>query len=315
MAKYRNQLPQLGDHVFLTDSGLETTLIFHVGVDLPEFAAFVLLDDEQWTEWMRAYFLRHMAIAREAGAGFVAEAPTWRANPDWASKLGYDRNALAEANRRAVAMLSELRAGYEAQTGAPFVISGNIGPRDDGYHPSALMGPEEAERYHSEQVSTFAETDADMVSAFTMTHTGESIGITRAAQSLGLPVVISFTVETDGTLPSGMALGAAIAEVDSATGDGPAYYMVNCAHPSHFEAVLDPGQAWVGRIRGIRANASRLSHAELDAAEQLDAGDPEELGADYARLRSTFPHFSVLGGCCGTDDRHVAAISRACVPA
>jgi S-methylmethionine-dependent homocysteine/selenocysteine methylase len=253
-----------------------------------------------------------MAIAREAGAGFVAEAATWRANPDWAARLGYDRDTLAEVNRRAIAMLSELRAEYEAGTGAPFVISGCVGPRDDGYKPSALMEPDEAQRYHSEQISTFAETEADMVSALTMTNTAEPVGITRAARRLGLPVVVSFTVETDGTLPSGMALGEAIAEVDDVTGGAPAYYMVNCAHPSHFEAVLDPAEPWVHRIRGIRANASRRSHAELDRAEALDAGDPEELGADYARLRSRFGHFTVLGGCCGTDDRHVAAISRAC---
>ena len=315
---YRSGLPQLGDDVFLTDSGLETTLIFLDGIDLPEFAAFVLLDDADGagtgTERLRQYFLRHMAIAEEAGAGFVAEAATWRANPDWAAKVGYDSAALADVNRRAIEMLAEMREGYESRTGRPFVISGCIGPRDDGYNPSALMTPEEARDYHAEQIATFAATDADMVSAFTMTHAGEAIGIALAARDAGIPSVISFTVETDGSLPSGDSLGAAIIEVDEATGGAPAYYMVNCAHPSHFADALEAGSPWVGRVRGVRANASRRSHAELDEAEDLDPGDPDELASEYAGLRGRLPQLTVLGGCCGTDDRHVAAISAACVP-
>lgn len=313
MAKYRDRLPQLGNETFLTDGGLETTLIFNEGIDLPKFAAFVLLDDEAGTERLRGYFRQYMAIAADAGVGFVAEAATWRANPDWASKLGYDREALAAANRRAIALLVDLRPEYEAVAQAPFVISGCVGPRDDGYDPSSLMEPDEAERYHSEQISTFAGTEADLVSAITMTHSGEAIGIARAAQTVGMPVVVSFTVETDGRLPSGTALGDAIAEVDGATGGGPAYYMVNCAHPAHFATVLDSDEPWVERIRGIRANASRRSHAELDEATELDSGDPEELGREYAGLRARQVGLTVLGGCCGTDDRHVTAISRACI--
>jgi homocysteine S-methyltransferase len=314
MAKYRGKLPQLGDGIFLTDSGLETTLIFSEGVELPEFAAFVLLQDAEGRERLQRYYRQHMAIAQEAHAGFVAEAVTWRANPDWGRKLGYDHDGLDRVNRDAIAMLADLRPDYEAQVGAPFVISGSIGPRGDGYDPSELMEPDEAERYHADQISMFVDTKADLVSAWTMTHAGEAIGITRAAQRLGMPVVISFTLETDGALPSGMSLGTAINEVDSETGAGPAYYMINCAHPSHFESVLDPGQAWVGRIRGIRANASSKSHAELNDSEVLDSGDPVELGGQYASLLARFPHFTVLGGCCGTDDRHVAAISTACIP-
>ncbi len=306
---YRDRLPQLDGGVFLTDSGLETALIFLEGVELPLFAAFALLDSEEGTDRLRRYFQRHAAIAEEAGVGFVAEAATWRANPDWASQLGYDSAALDRLNRQAVGMLADLRDGFG---GGPFVISGCVGPRGDGYSPETLMTPDEAQRYHGEQIGTFADTEADMVTAMTMTHTGEAIGVVRAAVAAGIPVVIGFTVETDGRLPSGETLAEAVTTVDDATGSAPAYYMVNCAHPSHFEDVLAVDEPWVGRIRSIRANASRRSHAELDEAEDLDDGDPDELGADYARLRQAHPQLAVLGGCCGTDDRHVAAISAAC---
>ena len=294
--------------IFLTDGGLETTLIFHDGRELPEFAAFVLLDDEGGRARLGDYFRSYMAIAQRAGHGFIAEAPTWRANRDWGAKVGYDPSGLDRVNRDAIDLLVELRDEYDG----PFVISGNLGPRDDGYKPSSLMTPDEAEHYHTAQIATFAETEADMVSAFTMTHSGEAIGITRAARARRLPVVISFTVETNGALPSGMPLGEAVTEVDEATNDGPAYYMINCAHPTHFKPTLEGGESWVTRIRAVRANASRMSHAELDEAEELDAGDPDEFGALHAELRSRLGHVSVLGGCCGTDDRHVAAISAAC---
>lgn len=306
---YRERLPQLDGGLFLTDSGLETALIFLEGVDLPLFAAFVLLDTEDGTDRLRRYYRRHAAIAEEAGVGFVAEAPTWRANPDWATRLGYDSSALDRVNRQAIDLVAELRDGF---TGGPFVVSGCVGPRGDGYSPEALMTADEAERYHAEQIGTFAAAGADMVTAMTMTHTGEAIGVARAARVAGVPVVIGFTVETDGRLPSGETLGEAVTAVDEATGSGPAYYMVNCAHPSHFEGVLAVDEPWVGRIGSVRANASRRSHAELDEAEDLDDGDPDELGADYARLRQAHPGLNVLGGCCGTDERHVAAISAAC---
>jgi S-methylmethionine-dependent homocysteine/selenocysteine methylase len=312
---YRNRLPQIdgppGGRVFLTDSGLETVLIFLEGIDLPLFAAFVLLDTEEGTERLRQYFLRHTEIARAAGLGFVGESPTWRASPVWATRLGFDRTALDRLNRRAIELLADLRADYERDAGAPFVISGCVGPRGDGYSPNALISPDEAERYHAEQIGTFAATEADMVTAITMTHAGEAIGVARAARSAGMPVVISFTVETDGRLPSGQSLADAIAEVDDATGGGPAYYMVNCAHPTHFEDVLAGGEPWAERIRGLRANASTKSHAELDAATELDAGDPADLGARYAGLRERLPNLNVLGGCCGTDHRHIAAICGA----
>ena len=313
MAKYRQHLPQLTGGLFLTDGGIETTLIFHAGLDLPSFAAFHLLKDEQGTEALRQYFARHAAIARQHGAGFILESATWRASSDWGDKLGYSRRALDAANHKAIALLHELRLDLETDR-SPMVISGCVGPRGDGYDPGVIMSPEEAEAYHAVQIGTFAATEADLVTAITMTNTNEAIGVTRAAMATGMPVVISFTVETDGKLPTGQPLQEAIQEVDAATGRAPAYYMVNCAHPSHFEAVLD-GQAWMERLRGIRANASKRSHAELDEATDLDDGDPVELGQQYRDLRARFSQINVLGGCCGTDHRHIEQIGMACTTA
>jgi len=310
-AKYREHLPQLNGQLFLTDGGLETTLVFHEGWDLPSFEAFVLLDSDRGRQALSSYLDRYAPMAIAAGAGFILESPTWRANPDWAEKLGYGREALARVNRDAIDFLIAIRARYETQT-SPMVISGCIGPRGDGYDAGVATSPEEAENYHAFQIGIFRDAGADLVSAFTMTNSNEALGIARAAKAAGMPCVISFTLETDGRLPTGESLAQAIATVDAATDEGPAYYMINCAHPTHFDHVLAAGGAWVKRLRGIRANSSRCSHAELDNSPELDMGDPVELGEQYADLFRRFPQLNVLGGCCGTDYRHVERISLAC---
>ena len=236
---------------------------------------------------------------------------TWRASVDWGRKLGYEEQGLDEANRDGMTLLAELREELE-RAGVTTVISGCVGPRDDGYDPSAFMNVEEAEGYHAVQVGTLADTAADMVTVLTMTYVEEAIGATHAAKAAGMPCAISFTVETDGRLPSGMSLKEAIEGVEAASGDYPAYYMINCAHPTHFDHVLKAGDPWVHRIRGIRANASTMSHAELDEAEELDAGDPVDLAARYKALRAGLGHINVLGGCCGTDHGHIREIAKEC---
>lgn len=310
MAKYRSALPQLGGDLYLTDGGIETTLIYLEGHELPAFAAFHLLRDSAGAATLRKYFGTYAALAKERAVGCILESATWRANADWGHKLGYGSDELAAANRKAVAMLHEVRRQYESP-GAPMVVSGCIGPRGDGYNPESFMSPAEAERYHAAQAATFRDADADLVTAITMTYPAEAIGVTRAAQAAGMPVVISFTVETDGRLPDGSTLQAAIAEVDAATSNGPAYYMINCAHPTHFTGALTPGAPWVGRIRGLRANASPKSHADLDQATELDRGNPDDLAMQYRRLRALLTNLNVVGGCCGTDHEHVDAICRA----
>ncbi len=308
--RYRNRLPQVDGELFLTDGGIETTLIFHQGIDLPLFAAFGLLTDEEGTDALRRYYEPYLELAREQGLGFVLESPTWRASPRWARELGHSAEQLEDLNRRAIALMEELRDRYESGS-APIVISGCIGPQDDGYDPMTKLSADEARDYHAVQIATFAGTAADMVTAITMTYADEATGIARAAEQAGLPSAISFTLETDGRLPSGKALPEAIEQVDAETGSAPAYYMINCAHPSHFEAVLEGDAAWAQRIRGLRANASTRSHAELDEADELDEGDPDDLGARYAGLKERLPRLNVLGGCCGTDHRHVAAVRDA----
>ena len=311
MSTYRGALPQLSGDIFLTDGGIETTLIFHEGIDLPYFAAFDLLKDDEGTEALRRYYRSYASIARDHGVGFILESATWRASSDWGEKLGYGKDDLAAVNGRAIALLAELRQEFETAR-SKMVISGCVGPRGDGYSPEELMSETEAEAYHHAQIEAFAGAGADMVTAITMTHAEEAIGVTRAAHANGLPVVISFTVETDGSLPSGQPLKHAIQQVDAATGAGPAYYMINCAHPEHFDGSLS-GEAWVTRIRGLRANASRKSHAELDEAEELDIGNPAELGAQKRALRDRLSHLNVFGGCCGTDHRHIGEICKAVV--
>ena len=312
MARYRSALPQLTGDLFLTDGGIESSLMFHDGFDLPHLAAFDLLKRADGRDALRRWFRSHASLAKDHGAGFVLESATWRASADWGEKLGYSRQTLAEANREAIAMLEEIREDYEGKN-TKMVISGCVGPRGDGYDPGVVMSEEEAEDYHAAQIRTFAATAADLVSAITMTNVPEAIGVTRAAQAASMPVVISFTVETDGRLPTGDGLMAAIERVDAATGQGPAYYMINCAHPSHFGSSLCAGGPWVRRLRGLRANASTKSHAELDESEELDDGNPQELGAQCRGLMSRLPHLVVLGGCCGTDQRHIAAIASACI--
>jgi len=312
MHTYRTRLPQLTGGLFLTDGGIETTLIFQDGFELPCFAAFPLLQDARGTEALRQYFVRHATIARNRGVGFILESATWRASADWAAKLGCPAATLAAANRKAIDLLHDVRRDLETPE-SPMVISGCVGPRGDGYRVDVAMTAAEAEAYHADQIGIFAERGADLATAITMTYTNEAIGITRAAAAAGLPTAVSFTVETDGRLPSGESLGEAIQRVDDVTGGTPAYYMINCAHPSHFDHVLATGAAWVERIRGVRANASTRSHAELDEATDLDAGDPVDLAVRYRDLRTRFPHINVLGGCCGTDERHIEQICDHCL--
>jgi homocysteine S-methyltransferase len=303
-------LPHQTDTKFLLDGGCETTLIFHDKIDLPHFASFTLLETQEGTAVLRHYFQRYLELAQSRGLGIILETPTWRASADWGALLGYDADRLATANKRAVELMIEIRDAAQPAD-IPIIVSGCIGPRGDGYVAGAEMTAEEAEAYHRPQIEALKAAGVEMATALTMTYSKEAIGITRAAKAAGIPIVVSFTVETDGNLPTGQPLGDAIAETDRATGEAPIYYMVNCAHPDHFSGVL--AGTWLDRIGGVRANASRMSHAELDEAEVLDEGDPEEFGRLHNALVEILPNVHALGGCCGTDHRHVGAVAHAFV--
>lgn len=291
----------------LTDGGLETSLIFDQGLDLPSFAAFPLVETEDGRAVLRAYFAPYLTVAREHGAGFVLDTPTWRANPDWAALLGYDLDQVRVINVAATVFARELARDLDDVT-----VEGVVGPRGDGYLVDIEMTADEAAQYHLTQVSALAEAGADQVAAVTFTYSTEAVGFLRAAERIGIPAVVSFTLETDGRLPSGQPLRDAITEVDAQTGRAATGFMINCAHPTHFNDVLVSGD-WLQRITGVRANASRMSHAELDAAEELDTGDPDDLAQHYRALVDRLPELRVLGGCCGTDHRHVRAIADACL--
>lgn len=302
-------LPGSGDQRFITDGGLETTLIFQRGLELPNFASFPLLETDSGREILREYFQPYTRLADAAGLGFIFESPTWRSNPRWGQLMGYDADALDAINRRAIEFMQSLRAS-RGEAGRGDLVSGCIGPRDDGYVVADLMTVQQSRDYHRAQAASFAAAGADMVTAMTLNYVAEATGVALAVQECGLPSVISFTTETDGRLPDGTTLAAAIEAVDEATGAAPAYYMVNCAHPDHFRDVLARGETWVRRIGGLRTNASRMSHAELDNAEVLDDGDPVELGQLCLDIQAVLPHIRVLGGCCGTDHRHVGQMCR-----
>jgi homocysteine S-methyltransferase len=286
---------------------METSLIFRQGVDLPAFAAFPLIETESGRVALRTYFEPYLEVARKHGVGFVLGTPTWRANPDWGAELGYDGDRLRAVNRGAAAFVHGL-----AGEAAGVVIEGVLGPRGDGYQVGVEMTPNEAAAYHADQIGTLVEAGVQQLAAITLTYPGEATGFVRVAAREGVPATVGFTVETDGRLPSGHTLRAAIEEVDAATDSAAAGFMINCAHPTHFADALEPGD-WLSRITGIRANASTMSHRELDNAEELDAGDPADLAQRYRTLLDRLPALSVLGGCCGTDDRHISAIADACL--
>ncbi len=304
-------LPQL-DRPFLTDAGLETDILFNRGIDLPHFASVILLKTEDGRRALDDYFRGFLELAKRMGSGIILESATWRASRDWAEPLGLSQAELDALNREAVRMLVRLRETYQSVV-PQIIVSGCIGPRGDGYDPGRIMGVDEAEAYHSHQAAVLASAGADMLTGITMTNVPEAIGLARAARALKAPVAISFTVETDGRLPTGDRLADAVTAVDEAVSAYPAYYMINCAHPTHFASSLDEDGEWTSRIRGVRANASRCSHAELDAMSELDTGDIAELARLYRELRQRFPNINVLGGCCGTDLRHVTAIAEACL--
>jgi homocysteine S-methyltransferase len=303
-------LPQLTGGIFLSDGGLETSLVFLDKIELPHFAAFTLLEDELGRERLMSYYVPYLELCAEMpGAGFILETPTWRANPDWAALLGVDAVRLRAANTQAAQMMCSMRSRWAPRLNGPIVVSGVIGPRGDGYIADAPGSVDEAADYHHGQAEALGAGGVDMLSAVTMTTSAEALGISIAARRLGLPVAISFTVETDGRLPSGESLGDAIERVDASA--PPAYFAINCAHPTHFSGALTAGKPWVERIRGLRANASAKSHAELDESTELDIGDPKDLAQRYRGLKGVLPRLNVLGGCCGTDWRHLRAVRDA----
>lgn len=305
MAKYRTALPQLSDGIFLSYVGMETDLIFNHGIDLPNFASFPLLESDDGREILRRYLADQINLAKQTGIGVLLESATWMANRDRGAAVGYTPKRISMLNDEAIKLMAEVR---DQHGDLPTILSAQVGPRGDSYAPANQMNATEAENYHAEQIEVFSGTDADLISAFTLCYAEEAVGIVRASQRYDMPVAVSFTVETNGCLPTGMTLRDAVETVDEATSEGASYFLINCAHPDHFKHILS-NEPWMNRLKGVIVNASRCSHAELDEAEHIDDGNPKELGEQLGSLRKDFPHFSIFGGCCGTDMRHMEHIA------
>jgi S-methylmethionine-dependent homocysteine/selenocysteine methylase len=294
--------------VSLTDGGIETDLIFHQEQVLPNFSAFVLLDHDDGREALCRYYRPYLQLSADSGLPLVLETPTWRASPDWLTTVGRRPGDVTTVNHDAVGLVDQLRREHGQQDRVS--VSGCVGPRSDDSGP-ATMTAEEAQRYHAPQIEALASAGADRVAALTIGGTAEAVGIVRAAREAAVPVVVSFTVETTGLLPDGTTLGRAIEAVDDATAGAADSFMVNCAHPRHIlEALTAEGQ-WRGRVSGVRANASTRSHQEMDDAADLDEGDPVAFAHESLGLLAHLPALTLLGGCCGTDIRHIREIARA----
>ncbi|GAB5380035.1 MAG: homocysteine S-methyltransferase family protein [Aliiglaciecola sp.] len=302
-------LPHQTNRLFMTDGGLETTMIFHKGLELPYFASFTLLNEPKGRDQLVDYFHGYLSVAEQHDCVMILDTPTWRANADWCELLGLDATQAHRINTQATALMQTIQAGAPR---TPSIISGCIGPRYDGYSAIQQMDQMDAFYYHLPQIESLTQAGVDIISALTINYEQEAIGMVRAAQTCNVPIAISFTTETDGRLPNGSSIESAIENVDKVTGYGPAYYMINCAHPQHFQQALAAGEAWTRRIHGIRLNASKKSHAELDACETLDDGNPEELAQQVKSLKSIHQGINIVGGCCGTDTRHLSAMLNLC---
>jgi len=313
MAKYRNNLPQLSDRLFISYGGLETSLVYYEKISLPCFASFPLLKEKSACEWIKNFLRTFVNIAQKYNVGFILESNTWRASPDWMTKLGYSNEDFININQKSIELLEDIRNEYETDK-FTIVINGCIGPRSDGYNPSFIMTSEQAQEYHSKQIEIFSKTNADMITAFTLTYPEEAIGIVNAAKKFQIPIAISFTLENDGNLLTGQTLKEAIQMVDKVTQNGPIYYMINCVHPSHFQHLFDLNEDWTLRIHGIRGNASKKSHDELVQSTEVDAGNPQEFAEDNLKLLYKLKNLNIFAGCCGTDYRHAEQICKLITP-
>jgi homocysteine S-methyltransferase len=317
----RTKAEQMAERTFLTMGGTETFLQFEQGFPLRDSCGFEVFDDDAAFDELTRQYLEPIAEAALAGGqGLLCDSIVWRASPDWFERLGFSPDDVARVNALAVARTRVAFEGWRSRADVseevmPILVSGDLGPRGDGYRvePSGLT-VEAARSYHRRQIGILAEVGVDLIQAMTMTNVSEAIGIALAAAEYDLPITLSATVETDGRLPEGSSLGDFIERVEQATEGAPLFYMINCAHPIHVMPTLAEaratGASWLARLRGFRANASAKSHAELDNSTTLDIGDPDDLAGRIAAMQREFD-FKVVGGCCGTDARHLAAIARA----
>ncbi|MDJ0640581.1 MAG: homocysteine S-methyltransferase family protein [Paracoccaceae bacterium] len=296
-------LPHESDKRYMVYAGTGTDLIFNHHIELPGFASFPLLENPETRALLASQMEDLVRLSGDMGLGCILDAPTWMANADRAAPLGYDPVRLVDVNRDAVALMEDVR---RASGRDDVLVSACIGPRFDPYADIPSMSAESARRYHSAQLAALKDTSVDLVTAYTFNRLSEAAGCISAARDIDMPIVMSLVVETDGCLADGTKLVDAVDAIDAETDGAALFFMVNCAHPLHFAEALDAHP----RLMGIVSNASSCSHAELDEAETLDEGDPEQLGRETAEIIRRNPSIRVFGGCCGTDMRHLASMAR-----
>lgn len=303
-----SKLPQMNGRDMTTGVGIETWLQYVDGFELRHFCLFEILDDKRGVACLTDYHRKLVEAAIVHGFGVINEGLHYRASRDWGKLIGYSREGLEEINIRGIEFYKDFVREYDSPE-TPMIVGGMIGPRGDAYDTGHTLDAAEAEDYHSEQILTLKKAGADQITAATISSVEEAIGITRAAKATDIPAVISFFVKKGGNLSSGETLEEAITKVDAATGNAPAYYMINCTHPDEFEPALTPGD-WTQRLGGFMPNAVAMETLDLCKLGHLEDGDPEELGGQMADLARRFPHIHVWGGCCGTDGRHIGQIAQ-----
>ena len=300
---------QVSGLIYLTEGGQETEVMYRHGFDLPEFAMFPLLDQPDAVEVVRAMYSAVLDTAERHGCAVLLGGLDYRASPDWAGLIGYDPTALAAMQTRAIEFLREVSDPYRDRL--PDVrIAGIVGPRGDAYQVNPTITADESEEYHSVQLATLAASGVDLVEAMTFNNVDEAVGLARAASSAGLPLSVSFVLDSDHNLNGGPSLKEAIESVDAAAGsDRPAFYGINCSHPFEFMPAIESGE-WFKRIRCLRPNAAAADKISLCTLGHLEEGDPVELGSLMGQLAADYPHIDIWGGCCGTWDKHLDHIAR-----
>lgn len=300
--------PRLDGRFYLTEGGAETEIMYKWGFELPEFAMFTLLDNPEADEVIRNMYRRYFDVAAAHDTGILAMGHDYRASPDWAQKLGYSAADLTRFQHRTMQFLDDVRAEYADRVSDAY-ITACIGPRGDAYGTGGDISASEAEDYHAVQLGNLEGTAADMAVAATFNNIPESIGVIRAANRMGIPIGVSLTLTPEGRLRSGPTLREAVETIDEVTGGAAEWFGTNCAHPLEFEPALDDAGPWLDRLRYVRPNAAKMDKLALCELGHLEDGDPVELGEQMGEVARRFPRADILGGCCGTDERHLSEIA------
>lgn len=269
---------------------------------------FELMDSPDAVSALRDMYRRYLDVAAKYGFAAVLSGFDYRASPDWAEKLGYSPAGLREMQQKCIDFLRDVSHPYASQL-PDLAIAGCVGPRGDAYALNRDIKAADAEGYHMTQMTTLKDCGVDLIWAATINNVPEAVGLSRAAAAVGLPVNLSFTLDSSHKLKSGPSLKEAIEATDAEAADArPDSYGINCSHPMEFEPALDPGD-WTRRIRSLRPNAAKMDKVSLCKLGHIEEGDPEELGQQMGDLARRFPDIDIWGGCCGTWDKHFDRIA------